>query len=326
MSFTYSVFGLAVRSNASIPGLTPMRVSEGHPHVELYLGCCPEFLNATSSESVAYTSSYTGPTGTPALQIWRNGQTGLFHLVYFDGIEFWMDRHGTELWASWPSDSSVEEAATYLLGPVLGLLLRFRGVTCLHASAIAIDDSVIAFVGSEGAGKSTTAAAFACAGYAVVSDDVVALAEREGGFFVSPAYPYVCLWPESVKILYGSADALPPLTPNWEKRRLALGNGDLRFEEAALPLRAIYLLDDLRGKPGSHIETIAPQEGFLSLVTNSYATNMLDSEMRAKEFKTLSDLISKVPIRRLFTSKGHLPPGDLCQVVLQDFSSPSSRS
>ena len=72
-----------------------------------------------------------------------------------------MDRHGTKLWASWPSHSSVEEAATYLLGPVLGLLLRFRGVTCLHASAVAIGDSVIAFVGAEGAGKSTTAAAFA---------------------------------------------------------------------------------------------------------------------------------------------------------------------
>jgi hypothetical protein len=237
-----------------------------------------------------------------------------------------MDRDGTELWASWPSDSSVEEAATYLLGPVLGLLLRFRGVTCLHASAIAINDSVIAFVGSEGAGKSTTAAVFARSGYAVVSDDVVALTEREGNFFVSPAYPHVCLWPESVKILYGSADALPPLIPNWEKRRLALGNGELRFERTALPLRSIYLLDDLSGKPGSPIEAIAPQEGFFSLVTNSFATNMLDSEMRAKEFKTFSDLIAKVPIRRLFTSKGQLPPGDLCQVVLQDFASPSSRS
>jgi hypothetical protein len=325
VSFNYSVFGLTVRSSAFVPGLTLTQGPEELPDVELFLACSPESREATYTESVVYTSSYTGPTGTPALQIWRNGPTGLFHLVYFDGIQFWMDQHGTKLWASWPSESSVEEAATYLLGPVLGLLLRFRGVTCLHASAIAIDDSVIAFVGSEGAGKSTTAAAFARVGYAVVSDDVVALAERGEGFLVSPAYPQVCLWPESVKILYGSADALPPLTPNWEKRRLALGNGELRFQETALPLRAIYLLDDLRGTPGSHVEGIAPQEGFLSLVANSYATNMLDSEMRAKEFKTLSDLVSRVPIRRLLTSRRQLPPGDLCRVVLRDFASPSSR-
>ena len=88
-------------------------------------------------------------------------------------------------------------------GPFWGLLLRFRGVTCLHASAVAIGGSVIAFVGAEGAGKSTTAAAFARAGYAAVSDDVVALVERKGDFFVSPSYPHLCLWPESVEMLYG---------------------------------------------------------------------------------------------------------------------------
>ena len=236
-----------------------------------------------------------------------------------------MNRQGTELWVSWPSGSSVEEAATYLLGPILGLLLRFRGVTCLHASAVVIDERVIAFVGAEGAGKSTTAAAFARAGYAVVSDDIVALVKREGDFLVSPAYPHLCLWPESVEMLYGSADALPPFLPNWDKRRLSSQSGGARFEGGALPLRAIYLLDEIRDEPGPHVEAVTAQMGFLSLVANSYATNVLDSEMRAKEFEVLSHLISKVPIRRLFTSKGHLPPGDLCQAVLQDFTSPSSR-
>jgi hypothetical protein len=224
------------------------------------------------------------------------------------------------VWALWPDHSSVEEAATYILGPVLGLLLRFRGVTCLHASAVAIEDSAVAFVGAEGAGKSTTAAAFARSGNAVLSDDVVALVEREDGFWVSPAYPHVCLWPESVNLLYGSPDALPPLSPNWEKRRLALGTGGSRFEETALPLRMIYLLDNRRSDAGPYIEAVPGQTGLLSLVANSYATNMLDSEMRAREFKTLSSLASKVPIRRLFTSKGDLPPDDLCNVVRQDFA------
>jgi hypothetical protein len=326
VSLTYSVFGLIVRSSAPIPGLTALQASERGPDVKVHLGYSCETRQATSPESEVYKSSYTGPTGDPALSIWRNGEAGLFHLVYFDGMQFWMDRDGTEVWVSWPSDSSVEEAATYLLGPVLGLLLRFRGVTCLHASAVAIDDSVIAFVGAEGAGKSTTAAAFARAGYAVVSDDIVALVKRERDFFVSPAYPHVCLWPESVEMLYGSTDALPAFIPNWEKRRVSFENGGLRFENGALPLRAIYLLDEVRGEAGPQIEEVSKQTGFLSLVANSYATNMLDSEMRANELKTLSELLSKVPVRRLFTNKGRLLPGDLCHVVLQDFSSLNSRS
>lgn len=324
MSFAYSVFGLTVRSSASVPGLIPLRSEVDHPDLELHLGCPHDISVETRPshpESVIYTSDYAGPTGTPALRILRGQDQGLFHLVYFDGMQFWMNRDGTQLWASWPSHSSVEEATTYILGPVLGLLLRFRGVTCLHASAVAIDKSAIAFVGAEGAGKSTTAAAFARAGYGAVSDDVVALLERDGDFFVSPTYPHLCLWPESVEMLYGTADALPPFVPNWEKRRLSFENGGARFEGGALPLRAIYLLDEIRDKPGPHAEAVTGQIGFLALVANTFATNMLDSEMRANEFKTLSSLLTKVPLRRLFTSKGQLPPADLCQVVLQDLAS-----
>jgi hypothetical protein len=324
VSLTYSFFGLTVRSSASIPGLIPLLAAVDHPDIELHLGCSAgPFVEAGSShaESVIYTSDYTGPSGTPALRILRDGEQGLFHLVYFDGMQFWMDRHGTKLWASWPSHSSVEEAATYILGPVLGLLLRFRGVTCLHASAVAIGKSAIAFVGAEGAGKSTTAAAFARAGYAAVSDDVVALIERDGNFLVSPTYPHLSLWPESVELLYGSKDALPPFVPNWEKRRLSSENGRARFEDGALPLRALYLLDEIRDEPGPHAEAVTGQIGFLALVANSFATNMLDSEMRETEFRTLSSLLMKVPLRRLFTSKGQLPPAYLCQVVLQDLAS-----
>jgi len=89
---------------------------------------------------------------------------------------------------------TTEDAATYLLGPVLGLLLRLRGVTCLHASAVALADRAIAFVGSEGAGKSTTAALLARKGLAIISDDVVALVERDALFTFIPAYPYLSLW------------------------------------------------------------------------------------------------------------------------------------
>ena len=325
MSFTYSVFGVTVRSSEPVPGLVPLQApDEDRPDIELNLGCSagPSVVaRSKRSESIVYTSAYTGPSGTPALRIFQEEKHGLFHLVYFDGMQFWMDRHGTKLWASWPSESSAEEAAAYLLGPVLGLLLRFRGITCLHASAVAINGSVIAFVGAEGAGKSTTAAAFARAGFAAVSDDVVALVERDGNFFVSPSYPHLSLWPDSVEMLYGTAEALPPFVSNWEKRRLSIANGGARFEDDALPLRAVYLLDEVRGEPGPHVEAVTGQTGLLSLVANSFATNMLDSEMRASEFRTLSSLVAKVPVRRLFTSKGHLAPADLCQAVLHDLAS-----
>jgi hypothetical protein len=322
VSPTYSVFGFSLHSSAPVPGLNPGPSAKGAPDIQLHLGVSPKIIkeNPVPDELPVYTSAYTAPSGAPALRIWRIQPGGFFHLVYFDGMQFWINEQGTELWAEWPSRISVEEASSYVLGPVMGLLLRIRGVTCLHASAVAVENSAIAFVGSEGAGKSTTAAAFARSGSAVISDDVVPLIERGGEFWTSPAYPHVWLWPESVELLYGSAEAVPPVLPGWEKRRLALGEGGLGFEENALPLRAIYILDDGPSEPGSYIEQVTPQESFFSLVANSYATNMLDREMRANEFRTLSELVSKVPIRRLFTSKRSLDPQALCDAVRRDFA------
>ena len=105
-----------------------------------------------------------------------------------------------------------------------------RGVVPLHASAVAVANHAVALVGAPGAGKSTTAAAFAQRGFPVLSDDLAALTERENQFFVQPGYPRVNLWPDSVSALFGSHDALPPITPTWEKRYMALDRDGRHFE------------------------------------------------------------------------------------------------
>lgn len=63
-----------------------------------------------------------------------------------------------------------------LLGPILALVLHQRGYLVLHASAVELNSTAVAFIGDKGAGKSTTAAAFNAEGYALFSDDVVAVA------------------------------------------------------------------------------------------------------------------------------------------------------
>ena len=109
--------------------------------------------NAPGPEELSYDSPYKDQAGNPALRIWKAARSRYLRLAYFDGTQFWLDRGGTEVWATWPSNLQIEDAATYLLGPVLGILLRLRGVTCLHASAVAFGETAVAFVGSEGAGK-----------------------------------------------------------------------------------------------------------------------------------------------------------------------------
>jgi hypothetical protein len=320
---THTVFGLIVHSNHPIPGLARIENFFDAADVDIHLGTSP---NAESqvigrSEELTYESSYTDESGNPGLRIWKLPDGLYLRLEYYDGTQFWLERAGKEIWAIWPEGSTLEDACSYLLGPVLGLLLRLRGTTCLHASAVALGDYSVAFVGAEGAGKSTTAAAFAREGHGVLSDDVVALAENGSAFLVLPAYPHLCLWPESVTTLYGSADALPHFSKGWEKHRMFLGDSQTRFENQPLPLAAVYFLGERRSEGAPSVEAVRPQEALMSLVADTFANKILDREMRAREFDVLGRLVSSVPIRRVFSHSNPSRILDLCRAIREDFGS-----
>jgi hypothetical protein len=291
------------------------------PDVHLHLGALPRSVAMEvrkSPEQLAYASSYLSESGEPALRVWRVDGGAFFRLSYASGMQFWLDRLGTEIWGGWPKNSSLNDAATYLLGPVLGVLLRLRGIICVHASAIAVGGCAVAFVGPAGAGKSTTAAIFAQRGCTVLSDDIVALSEELETFRVLPAYPHLCLWPDSVAMLYGSPNRLPRFVPDWEKRCLGLGSKDLKFARGALPLGLIYLLQERSSDTSAHVGSVPLPAAFMALVANSYATKILDREMRANEFDVLSRLVPQVPVYSLQAPRNVDGFDDLYDRVCQD--------
>jgi len=322
LGYHYKFFGLVFRSNLSLRGIPIEKNTAEKWDVALHLGVSldAESKNTPVSEELMYVSSETNEKGAPALQIWKIKSGALVRMAFEDGTQFWLDHLRENIWASWPDHLPLENTTSYLLGPVLGLMLRLRGVICLHASAVAIDGRSVAFVGSAGAGKSTTAAAFSKLGYAVLSDDIVALEERDDAFFVVAGHPQVCLWPESAKMLYGSSEALPRVNPEWEKRRLGLGDQGTRFESRALPLQVIYLLGDRRPDLAPSVEAMGTQAALLDLVANTYANKILDRDMRAREFDVLGRLATAVPIRQVFPHSDPNRIRDLCQVIEADIA------
>jgi len=318
VNVVYNVFDLLLHSDLRIPGLVPEYSPTEASDVEIHLGEAPRAIGEIrlGLEELVYISSYKTEAGESALRVWRIGNGAFLRLDYFDGAQFWLDSEAREVWATWPAALSLEDVATYLLGPVLGLLLRMRGVPCLHASSVVFGDFAVAFVGSEGAGKSTTAAALARRGHAVVADDIVALFEREGSFYVVPAYPYLSLWPDSVEIVYGADKKLPSFSPSYNKRRLLLEENKLRFQENPLPLGAVFLLGQRdRNAAVPVIESLPPREVLIALLANSYATNLLDKNMRAREFESLGRLVTNVPIWRLRPHEDGSQISQLCDVI-----------
>jgi hypothetical protein len=318
--YSYSLYGLHLASNLPLSNILPA-VSISTP-VELVVNfaCLPQITSSARSGSLIYTSAATSATGEPSLRIWELPGGAFLRLAYSDGTEFWIDSSWKTVWAIWSDSSSLEDTLCYFLGPISGLLLRLRGRVCLHASAVELHGACIVFAGCEGAGKSTTAAAFAQLGSPVLSDDIVALVEKEGTFHCHPAYPRVNLWPSSVKLLYGSEEALPLIAAGWEKRFLGLGqDGMPKFSERALPLRAIYVFGNPADASALCVESLSRKDALLGLVANTYAGNFIDAKQRGEEFELLSRLVAEVPVRKVNPRRGLVSINKLCDLIYHDF-------
>ncbi len=323
MSLRYSVYGLQLYANHSIPGLLSVIGDVANAcEVRVCFNSTKTKITPTYAQRDPwYIGDDRDEHGSPILLVYRMAGGKFFRFHYIDGVEFLVNRTGSQIEITWPETSTVEDVATYLLGPIMGFVLCLRKISCLHASAVVIGDQAIALLGPAGAGKSTTAACFAIQGYSILTEDVLALQEQNRSFLVQPGYPLVRLWPESVKALFNSPESLPRLTSNWDKRYLDLTTGSYRFHAQPQPLAAIYILGERSSSPGAPcIEAISVREGLINLIGNTYAPRIRDMLDRAQEFKALSRIAASVPLRRV---RPHVDPArlpELGRAIVDDFT------
>jgi hypothetical protein len=318
----YSAYGLQVICGRSLPGMIPVCATDTKsPDLRIDLGGAKaaEDDRDKAGETVWYTTDMTDANGNPALKIWKGRTNGDFFIRYSHGLTFRVDSAVSRVSVHCVQAMSEEEVAAFLLGPVLGIVLRLRGVTCLHASAVEMNGKAIAFAGFPGAGKSTSAAAFAQNGHAVLTDDIVAFEKRGRCFLAHPGYPFLNLWPDSVALLSQSSEEWRVSVPVMEKLRVMLDGKDLSFQQEALSLGAIYILGE-RASGGSRTAatSLSPQQALIELASNTFANKMLDTTMRAAEFRALGELVRSVPIRRLVAPAGPASLKDFYQVTRRD--------
>ena len=321
MSYRCSVYGLGISANQPIPGVPSSPVNS--IDLRISFGSLPSWVHELESQQshLSYTADFTDASGKPVLQVFRLSGGKYHYFRYADNTEFLVDDAGSEIWAVWPASLTIEDTATYLLGPVMGFVMLLRGIICLHASAVDISSEgseAVALVGPAGSGKSTTAAAFSGQGFNVLADDVVTLDDRADSFLVRPAYPCIRLWPASVKTLYGTDSHLPRLTPNWDKRYLDLTE---RFPTVPVPLSAIYLFGERRDEPGApFVRAVDRTDALLSLIANTYTNYLIDRSMQARQFDLLTRVLANVPVRRVTPHADPRRIQQLCDCILEDLT------
>ena len=322
MSYEYTCYGLSLRSDVPLPGLPQVLDGDSSNPVCLTTLTKPLWVaEAGARPSCVILSSPAAPECGDATFVAREYEGGrFFQLAYGDGTEFVFDEKAGNLWGGGPLP--IEDLTTYFVGPVLGFILRRRGVTALHASAVCVGNAAIVISGPAGAGKSTTAAAMGLRGAPVLCEDIAALAESiDGTFSVQPGYPRVCLWPDSAEKLCGSEEALPNLTPTWDKKFLGLDGTSAKFQSSPQSLAAVYFLGHRSDKESlPRLEELSPRESLLELVQNTYMNKLLSREQRATEFELLSRLVQRVPCKRLLLSNDAKRIGQLCELLELDAS------
>lgn len=211
-----------------------------------------------------------------------------------------------------------DEIRVYLLGVLMSILLRQRGLLVLHAAGLAKDGRSVAFVGDSGWGKSTLAGYFVQQGYRLLNDDVLALDVSRTPIQVVPGFPQIKFRPEAEQWLGARYEALPSLHLNSPKRIDAPFE---RFQEEPLPISRLYVLEGA-GREETCIEPLGAREAILELVRHTRMTNVMRApEVQTQHLQQCAFLVQNVPVQRLVRKKDLDALGEILDKVEEDMAS-----
>ncbi len=259
------------------------------------------------------------------ITLWKNENSTItkvcFELEGREPLNFVFDANRKLLSIYHHSEESRGDLESYLVGPALGIVMRLRGIVCLHSSVVAINGNAIALLGHSTAGKSTLAAGLAEAGAKILADDIAVVTTGSAGFYVHPGYSKIRLRPVAAKFLTPNPDSLPIVYSHRDSRYVSLSE-ETGFEGAALPLSSIYVLGEFSEEyRDPFIKPLETKDKLIRLLQNTYGSYVVMDELRANEFKVLSKIAQTIPMRKLFYAQDIETLPKQCEIILEDFRS-----
>jgi hypothetical protein len=175
-------------------------------------------------------------------------------------------------------------------GTASALLLALRGETVLHASAVALEGSALAFVGQSGRGKSTVAALLCLDGAKLVTDDVLT---------VDAGPPVTCVGGASELRLRSSAAALADARPDSPSRTTADDRRAFSPPPAPLgrlPLTGIVIPSPSRSAQDIQIHRLSPSDALFALLAFPRVHGWSRPGVLSRDFTTLSLVVNLIPV------------------------------
>lgn len=180
------------------------------------------------------------------------------------------------------------------------LLALRQGHIVLHASAIAMEGSVVAVLGVSGQGKSTLAAWLSSQGHPVLTDDCLVLRWDEGEqeWLAQPSYESVRLWPDSAEALQIDKSGMKPFAEYSPKMRTGR-EARLHFATEGAPLRGCFVLAGREGGKDTHhgppvLRELPVNEAFVALVGSVFRLDAENQQINRREFDAMTRLTDRV--------------------------------
>ena len=226
------------------------------------------------------------PAGHPWAEFYRVGDGYLLRFPQLADFEISADGKEVDARpAPGVQDSTVEHL---FLNQATPLALSKQGKLVLHASAVEIEGTAVAFIGRSGRGKSTLAASFATHGIRFLTDDGLHLERVDGKIVCLPSHPSIRVWEDSKQALVPDTSMRAPPVEYTTKTRFLAGP-EILFCNEPRPLRRIYSLGS--GAAGEvTISRVRPAAALMDLVRNSFLLDIGEQEMLARHFDEISRL------------------------------------
>jgi hypothetical protein len=230
---------------------------------------------------------------------------------FYGLVDFEIDRTGRRVtYYRDPADRDM--VAILIAGSLVAYLLSSAGRLVLHASAVEVDGSAVAFVGFSGQGKTTVATLLCAEGYPLVTDDLLP---------VDPGPEGVTCAPVGIELrVREKVEALLQRFSSGEVRgrtvddRHAVAPPLTRVER--LPLATLVIPWPDRAATSVSARRLLPGEAALLLARCQRIEGWTAPSQRRAQFNSISAVVSSVPVLEMRVPWGPPFPTSLADEVV----------
>ena len=189
----------------------------------------------------------------------------------------------------------------YLLNQVLPRMLNQQGDIVLHASAVAIGQTGLVFLGEAGLGKSSLCASLCMQGFPFLTDDSLLLKRKGDQYWGYSSYPGLRLLPDMRQTLELAPEGINSYSRFRVKEKLKLEPNRLTFRSEPVQISHLYVLDETQdGEDLSiKISPLKPQWAFFEMRRASFDLDTSQRMHNQRTFEQFSDAANILGVFRL---------------------------